>query len=85
VLTERVEQVTRRAAEGDRTLDPPEVVVADPPRAGLGRRIIEDLGRLAPARLVLVSCDVAAFARDARDLAANGLRSSAPYRSTCSR
>lgn len=74
VLTERVEQVTRRAAEGDRTLDPPDVVIADPPRAGLGRRIIEDLGRIAPARLVLVSCDVAAFARDARDLAANGLR-----------
>jgi tRNA/tmRNA/rRNA uracil-C5-methylase (TrmA/RlmC/RlmD family) len=73
VLTERVEKVTRRAAEGDRMLDPPEIVIADPPRAGLGRRIIEDLGRIAPSRLILVSCDVAAFARDARDLAANGL------------
>jgi tRNA/tmRNA/rRNA uracil-C5-methylase (TrmA/RlmC/RlmD family) len=74
VLTERVEHVVRRAAGGDRTLDPPEVVVADPPRAGLGRRVAEDLGRLAPARLVLVSCDVASFARDARDLGTNGLR-----------
>ena len=74
VLTDRVEQVLRRAATGDRRLDPPEVIVADPPRAGLGRRTIEDLVRLAPSRLVLVSCDVAAFARDARDLAARGMR-----------
>lgn len=74
VLDERVEGVVRRAADGDRTLDLPEVIVADPPRAGLGKRVVTDLGRLAPARLVLVSCDVAAFARDARDLAAAGLR-----------
>ena len=72
VLAERVEHVVRRAVGGDRSLDPPEVVVADPPRAGLGRRLVEDLARLAPSRIVLVSCDVAAFARDARDLAANG-------------
>lgn len=74
VLTERVERVTRRAAEGDRTIDPPEVVIADPPRAGLGRHVIADLGRIAPARLVLVSCDAASFARDARDLGTRGLR-----------
>ena len=74
VLTERVEQVVRRAAAGDRSLDAPEVVVADPPRAGLGRRTVEDLSALAPSRLVLVSCDVAAFARDARDLTARGMR-----------
>jgi tRNA/tmRNA/rRNA uracil-C5-methylase (TrmA/RlmC/RlmD family) len=74
VLTERVEHVTRRVAGGDRSLDPPELVVVDPPRAGLGRHVIADLGRLAPSRLVLVSCDVASFARDARDLQAQGLR-----------
>jgi tRNA/tmRNA/rRNA uracil-C5-methylase (TrmA/RlmC/RlmD family) len=74
VLTEKVESVTRRAAGGDRSIDPPEIVIADPPRAGLGRRVIADLGRVAPSRLVLVSCDVASFARDARDLGAAGLR-----------
>jgi tRNA/tmRNA/rRNA uracil-C5-methylase (TrmA/RlmC/RlmD family) len=74
VLAERVEQVVRRAAAGDRSLDPPEVVIADPPRAGLGQRTVEDLVRLAPSRLVLVSCDVAALARDARDLHARGMR-----------
>jgi tRNA/tmRNA/rRNA uracil-C5-methylase (TrmA/RlmC/RlmD family) len=74
VLTEKVEHVTRRAAAGDRSIDPPEVIIADPPRAGLGRHVIADLGRIAPSRLVLVSCDVASFARDARDLGAAGLR-----------
>jgi len=74
VLTERVEHVTRRAAGGDRSIDPPEIIIADPPRAGLGRHVIADLGRIAPSRLVLVSCDVASFARDARDLGAAGLR-----------
>ena len=74
VLTERVERVTRRAADGDRAIDPPEIVIADPPRAGLGRHVIADLGRIAPSRLILISCDVASFARDARDLAAVGLR-----------
>ncbi len=74
VLAERVERVTHRAAEGDRTLETPEIVIADPPRAGLGRRVIADLGRLAPARVVLVACDVAAFARDARDLDEAGFR-----------
>ena len=74
VLTERVERVTHRAAEGDRALETPEIVIADPPRAGLGRRVIADLGRLAPSRIVLVACDVASFARDARDLADAGFR-----------
>jgi len=74
VLTERVETVVRRAVGGDRSLDPPEVVIADPPRAGLGRRTVDDLARLAPSRIVLVSCDVAALARDARDLTAGGMR-----------
>jgi tRNA/tmRNA/rRNA uracil-C5-methylase (TrmA/RlmC/RlmD family) len=74
VLAERVEPVVRRTAEGDRSLDPPEIVVADPPRAGLGRRTIDDLARIAPSRIVLVSCDVAALARDARDLQACGMR-----------
>ena len=74
VLTEKVDHVTRRAATGDRSIDPPEVIIADPPRAGLGRHVIADLGRIAPSRLVLVSCDVASFARDARDLGAAGLR-----------
>jgi len=41
-----------------------EVVVADPPRAGLSPAARDGLVRLAPRSLVLVSCDPPTFARD---------------------
>jgi tRNA/tmRNA/rRNA uracil-C5-methylase (TrmA/RlmC/RlmD family) len=74
VLDERVEQVTARGAKGDRSVSAPEIIVADPPRAGLGRRVIEDLVAMVPERIVLVACDVASFARDVRDLSERGYR-----------
>jgi tRNA/tmRNA/rRNA uracil-C5-methylase (TrmA/RlmC/RlmD family) len=74
VLAERVERVTARVAGGDRSLPAPETVIADPPRAGLGARVVADLVRLTPERIVLVSCDVAALARDVKDLVAGGYR-----------
>jgi len=74
VLDERVEQVTARGAKGDRSVSAPEIIVADPPRAGLGRKVIEDLVAMVPERIVLVACDVASFARDVRDLSERGYR-----------
>ncbi len=50
-----------------------DAVLADPPRQGLGAEI-EGLLALAPPRLVVVSCDLATFARDARRLIAGGYR-----------
>jgi 23S rRNA (uracil1939-C5)-methyltransferase len=50
--------------------DTPELLVADPPRAGLGRQTANELLRLAPPHLTLVSCDPATLARDARTLLA---------------
>ena len=47
-------------------------VVADPPRAGLGAAVTEQLVRIAPKRLVLVSCDPATLARDLRVLVGGG-------------
>ncbi len=42
----------------------PEFVLADPPRAGLGKSVVASLVRLAPERLTIVSCDPATLARD---------------------
>ena len=68
------------AGAGPRPLDPPDVVVLDPPRTGAGEQIIADLVALRPAAIVYVACDVAALARDTRHLASGGygLRRAAP-------
>ncbi len=57
-----VEDLVRAVAGRDRTdLDPPEVVVLDPPRTGAGEAVIGDLVGLGPAAIVYVACDVAAL------------------------
>jgi 23S rRNA (uracil1939-C5)-methyltransferase len=47
----------------------PEFVLADPPRAGLGKDVVGHLQRLAPPRVTIVSCDPATLARDLAGLA----------------
>jgi 23S rRNA (uracil1939-C5)-methyltransferase len=42
----------------------PELVVLDPPRAGLTPGIVKHLARIAPARITYVSCDPPTLARD---------------------
>ncbi len=42
----------------------PDFVLADPPRAGLGKIVVASLARLAPPRITIVSCDPATLARD---------------------
>ncbi|VEI12503.1 class I SAM-dependent RNA methyltransferase [Trueperella bialowiezensis] len=49
-----------------------DVVVADPPRAGLGAQTADALGALPARKIVLVSCDPAAMARDVAQLVASG-------------
>ncbi|MGO9240094.1 MAG: class I SAM-dependent RNA methyltransferase [Bryobacteraceae bacterium] len=52
----------------------PEFVLADPPRSGLGKHVVEHLVRLRPAEVRVVSCDPATLARDAAGLVAGGYR-----------
>jgi tRNA/tmRNA/rRNA uracil-C5-methylase (TrmA/RlmC/RlmD family) len=47
-----------------------DVVVADPPRAGLGPDVCRELLRVRPRRLVYVSCNALSQLEDARALAA---------------
>jgi 23S rRNA (uracil1939-C5)-methyltransferase len=51
---------------------PAELVVADPSRRGLGTKAVDVLTATGAPRLVLVSCDAVALARDARLLTAAG-------------
>jgi len=52
----------------------PDVVVVDPPRKGLNADTIEALHRMAPPRIVYVSCDPATLARDVALLKERGYR-----------
>jgi 23S rRNA (uracil1939-C5)-methyltransferase len=52
----------------------PDFVLADPPRAGLGKNVVRELVRLAPARVTVVACDPATLARDLAGLMAGGYR-----------
>jgi 23S rRNA (uracil1939-C5)-methyltransferase len=48
---------------------PPDVVVVDPPRAGLAGKALRRVGRLAAPRLVYVSCNPTTLASDVKTLA----------------
>jgi len=42
----------------------PDIIVVDPPRAGLDAKVIEEIKSLTPDKLIYVSCDVVTLARD---------------------
>jgi len=52
----------------------PEFVLVDPPRAGLGKQVVDRLKALRPRRLTIVACDPATLARDLAALLAGGYR-----------
>ena len=55
-----------------KSLELPDVVILDPPRAGLHHKTIDDIIEKNPSRIIYVSCNPATQARDVRMLCANG-------------
>jgi 23S rRNA (uracil1939-C5)-methyltransferase len=50
----------------------PDVIVTDPPRTGMGWKVIDRVISLSPARVAYISCDISTLARDAKLLAKGG-------------
>ncbi len=52
----------------------PDVVLVDPPRAGLDKRVVDGILKLDPRLVAYVSCDPSTLARDAQRLTNRGYR-----------
>jgi 23S rRNA (uracil1939-C5)-methyltransferase len=77
----RIDNARFRAADARLGLRPllaevgsPDVVVVDPPRAGLSKKVVRRLTECAAARIVYVSCNPTTLAANAAQLAEAGYR-----------
>ena len=68
----RAEEVLPAAYEKEESH--PDVIVVDPPRKGCDEKCLDTMLKMAPARIVYVSCDSATLARDLKLLCAGGYR-----------
>ena len=73
---ENAEFLLGDAGEASRQLElrgiKPDVIIVDPPRKGLAPEVIAQIVKLAPKRVVYVSCDPATLARDLGHFAEEG-------------
>ncbi len=70
VFTQAVEKYLTSASGKLR----PDLVVADPPRSGLGPVVCREISKLSASEVVYVSCDPATLARDLKQLTSSGFR-----------
>ena len=56
----------------DATMLRPDVIVVDPPRKGCDEKCLDTMIKMAPRKIVYVSCDSATLARDLRILCDGG-------------
>ncbi|TLU87383.1 MAG: 23S rRNA (uracil(1939)-C(5))-methyltransferase RlmD [Chlorobium sp.] len=54
--------------------DTPQVIITDPPRAGMHPKALTTMLRLRPKRVVYVSCNPASLARDGKEIALHGYK-----------
>lgn len=57
----------------------PNVVLVDPPRAGLSEALIEEIAKVAPEKVVYISCNPATLARDVARFAPHGYSTNTAY------
>lgn len=62
----------KRKKEGKKTTA--DVIVVDPPRKGCDEKLCETIVKMAPKRIVYVSCDSATLSRDVKYFGENGYR-----------
>ncbi|MCE5253652.1 MAG: 23S rRNA (uracil(1939)-C(5))-methyltransferase RlmD [Actinomycetia bacterium] len=77
-LEGEVAKVLREASNGSRPLpagvDKPDVIIVDPPRAGLTKKATACIGETGASRIVYVSCNPATLAPNAAQLVEHGYR-----------
>ena len=56
----------------EKGISKPDVIMVDPPRKGCDEKCLDTMVRMAPSKIVYVSCNPASLARDIKFLMANG-------------